>query len=70
MRPCKVLGPYRTKVFHVKRFCPIERLNRSIPDAMEVSPVCGIVVASSSVKRHQAFGIAPRIGGIMRRALA
>ena len=70
MRPCKVLGLYRTKVFHVKRFCPIERLNRTIPDAMEVSPVCGIVVANGSAKRHQAFGIAPRIGGIMRRALA
>jgi hypothetical protein len=28
-RPCKVFGPNRTKMFHVKRFCPIEPRNRT-----------------------------------------
>ena len=29
MWPCKVFGPNRTKVFHVKRFCPIGGQNRT-----------------------------------------
>jgi hypothetical protein len=29
MRPCKVFGPDRTKMFHVKHFCPIGGPNRT-----------------------------------------
>src|SRR5208283_497408 len=29
LRPCKVLGPNRTKTFHVKHFCPIGQPNRT-----------------------------------------
>jgi hypothetical protein len=35
MRPCKVLCAYRTKVFHVKRFCPIEGRNRTKAVSLE-----------------------------------
>jgi hypothetical protein len=54
MRPCKILGPGRTKTFHVKHFGTIGPRNRT----------------NHSADHHESLGEAARIGGVMRRAVA